>query len=83
MAPLDLPVAEEVTQVAEDGEDAVAHVGEHCHEHGRLLVRLDEGPPVQAAGSDLKEDNRQSEHLQKRNMRPIVCLTKKKKKHIL
>lgn len=49
VAPLDLPVAEEVTEVAEDGQDAVAHVGEHCHQHGRLLKRLDEGPAVQAA----------------------------------
>lgn len=72
MAPLDLPVAEEVAEVAEDGEDAVAHVGEHRHEHGRLLVGLDEGPPVQA---DLKENNRKSECLQKRNMMLIFCLT--------
>lgn len=49
VAPLDLPVTEEVAEVAEDGEDAVAHVGEHRHQHGRLLERLDEGPAVQAA----------------------------------
>lgn len=53
-------MAEEVAEVAEDGEDAVAHVGEHRHEHGRLLVGLDEGPPVQAAVSDLKENKRRS-----------------------
>lgn len=58
VAPLDLPVAEEVAEVAEDGEDAVAHVGEHRHQQGRLLVGLDEGPPVQAAGSGLKEDRK-------------------------
>lgn len=49
VALLDLPVAEEVAQVAEHGEDAVAHVGEHGHQHGRLLEALDEGPAVQAA----------------------------------
>lgn len=75
MAPLDLPVAEEVAEVAEDGEDAVAHVGQHRHEHGRLLVGLDEGPPVQADASDLKVNNRKSERHQKRNMKPIFCLT--------
>lgn len=62
VAPLDLPVAEEVAEVAEDGEDAVAHVGEHRHQHGCLLVGLNEGPPVQAAVSDLKENNRKSQH---------------------
>lgn len=54
MAPLDLPVAQEVAEVAEDGEDAVAHVGEDRHQHGRLLVGLDERPPVQAAAADLQ-----------------------------
>lgn len=49
VAPLDLPVAQEVAEVAEDGQDAVAHVGEHGHQHGRLLEVLDEGPAVQAA----------------------------------
>lgn len=49
VAPLDLPVAQEVAEVAEDGQDAVAHVGEHGHQHGRLLEGLDEGPAVQAA----------------------------------
>lgn len=49
VAPLDLPVTEKVAEVAEDGQDAVAHVGEHRHQHGRLLEGLDEGPPVQAA----------------------------------
>lgn len=48
VAPFDLPVTEEVTQVAEDGQDAVAHVGEDRHQHGRLLKRLNEGPAVQA-----------------------------------
>lgn len=49
VAPLDLPVTEKVAEVAEDGQDAIAHVREHCHQHGRLLEGLDEGPPVQAA----------------------------------
>lgn len=39
---LDLPLAEEVSQVAEDGEDAVAHVREHGHQHRGLFERLDE-----------------------------------------
>lgn len=29
---LDVPVAQEVSEVAKDGEDAVAHVGEHSHQ---------------------------------------------------
>ncbi len=49
VTPLDLPVTEEVTEVAEDGEDAVAHVGEHRHQHRRLLERFDEGSAVQVA----------------------------------
>lgn len=49
MAPFDFPVTEEVAEVAKDGQDAVAHVREHCHQHGRLLERFDEGPTVQAA----------------------------------
>lgn len=57
VAPLDLPVAEEVAEVAEDGQDAVAHVGEDRHQHGRLLVGLDEGTPVQAAASELQDKN--------------------------
>ena len=32
VALLDAPVAKEVSEVAEDGEDAVAHVGEHGHQ---------------------------------------------------
>lgn len=48
MTPLDLPVPEEVSEVSEDGEDAVAHVGEDRHQHGRFLKRLDEGTTVQA-----------------------------------
>lgn len=47
MALLDVPVAEEVSEVAEDGEDAVAHVGEHSHQQRRLLERLHEGLLVQ------------------------------------
>lgn len=47
VAPLDPPVTEEVTEVAEDGEYAVAHVGEHRYQHGRLFERLQKGPDVQ------------------------------------
>lgn len=32
MALLDVPVAQEVSEVAKDGEDAIAHVGEHGHQ---------------------------------------------------
>lgn len=32
LALLDVPVAKEVSQIAKDGEDAVAHVGEHGHQ---------------------------------------------------
>ena len=37
MALLDVPVAKEVSQVAKDGEDAIAHVGEHGHQERSLL----------------------------------------------
>lgn len=47
MALLDVPVAEEVSEVAEEGEDAVAHVGEHSHEERRLLVGFHVGLLVQ------------------------------------
>lgn len=46
VALFDLPLAEEVPQVAEDGEDAVAHVREHGHEHRGLFKQLDERPAV-------------------------------------
>lgn len=46
---LDLPLAEEVSQVAEDGEDAVAHVREHGHQHGGLFKRLDERLAIKAS----------------------------------
>lgn len=44
---LNVPVAKEVPEVAEDGEDAITHVGEHGHQersllkgfHKRLLVQ--------------------------------------------
>lgn len=49
VAPLQLPVAQEVPQVAEDGQDAVAHVGEHSHQHGCLLEGLREGSAVEGA----------------------------------
>lgn len=49
VALLDPPVTEEVAEVAEDGQDAVAHVGEHRHQHGRLLEGLDERPLIRAA----------------------------------
>lgn len=34
---LDVPVAKEVSEVAEDGEDAITHVGEHSHQERSLL----------------------------------------------
>lgn len=46
MAFFDPPLAEEVSQVAEDGEDAVAHVREYGHQHRGLFKRLDEGLAV-------------------------------------
>ena len=48
VAPLYLPVPEEVAEVTEDSEDTIAHVGEHCHKHGRLLKGLDERTVVLA-----------------------------------
>lgn len=45
---LDVPLAQEVSEVAEDGEDAVAHVGEHSHQQRGLLKRLHKGLLVQA-----------------------------------
>lgn len=48
MAPFDLPVAEKVSEVPEDGEYAVAHVGENSYQHGRFLERLEKGLTVQA-----------------------------------
>ena len=51
VALLDVPVAHEVAQVPEDGEDAVAHVGEHGHQQRRLLERFHEGLVVQAGVS--------------------------------
>lgn len=48
VAPFDVPVTEIVAEIAEDGQDAIAHVCEHSHQHGRLFERLDEGSAVQA-----------------------------------
>ena len=45
---LDPPAAQEVPQVAEHGEDAVAHVGEDRHQQRSLLKRLHKGLVVQA-----------------------------------
>lgn len=49
MAPFNFPVTEKVSKVAKDGEDAIAHVGEYRHQHGRLFERLTKGTVVQAA----------------------------------
>lgn len=48
MALFNLPVAEKVAEVAKDGEDGVADVGEDCHQHGRLLKVLFKRTTVQA-----------------------------------
>ena len=48
MALLDVPVAKEVSQVAKDGEDAIAHVGEHGHQERSLLKWFCKGLLVQA-----------------------------------
>lgn len=50
VARLDAPVAEEVPEVAKDGEDAVAHVGEHSHQQRSLLEGFCKGLLVQAGG---------------------------------
>lgn len=63
MAPFDLPVTQEVADVAEDGEDAVAHVCEDGHQHGRLLERLDEGSAVQPAAMPCCPDLCTSQHV--------------------
>lgn len=49
VALFDLPVSEEVPEVAKDGEDAVTHVGEDGHQHGRLFKRFNERPVIKAA----------------------------------
>lgn len=51
MALLNVPVAEKVPEVAEDGEDAVAHVGQHGHQQRRLLIVLPKRLLVQAAAA--------------------------------
>lgn len=48
MALLDVPLAEEVSEVAEDGEDAVTHVGEDGHQERGFFERLQVGLLVQA-----------------------------------
>lgn len=48
MALLDVPVAKEVSEVAKDGENAVAHVGEHGHQKRSFLKRLHIGFLVEA-----------------------------------
>lgn len=65
VAPFNLPVTKEVTEVAKDGQDAVAHVCEHCHHHGGLFKVLDEGPAVQPAVVWRCIDLSKSENVQK------------------
>lgn len=48
MALLNVPVAEKVSEVAKDGEDAIAHVGQHGHQEWSLLVVLQKRLLVQA-----------------------------------
>lgn len=48
MTLLNVPMAKEVPEVAEDGEDAVTHVGEHGHQEGSLLKGFHERLLVQA-----------------------------------
>lgn len=48
MALFDAPVAKEVPEVSENGEDAIAHVGEHGDQQGCLLKGFQEGLFVQA-----------------------------------
>lgn len=48
MALLNVPVAEKVSEVAKDGEDAVAHVGQHGHQERSLLKVLQKRLLVQA-----------------------------------
>lgn len=45
---LDAPVPEEVSEVPEDGEDAVAHIGENRHKQRSLLKLLHKRLVVQA-----------------------------------
>lgn len=49
MALLNVPVAEKVSEVAKDGEDAIPHVGQHSHQEWSLLIVLQKGLLVQAA----------------------------------
>lgn len=48
VALFDVPVAEKVSEVAKDGEDAIAHVGEHSHQEWSLLIVLQKWLLVQA-----------------------------------
>lgn len=48
MALLNVPVAEKVSEVAKDGEDAITHVGEHSHQQWSLLIVLQKRLLVQA-----------------------------------
>lgn len=40
VALFNVPVAEKVSEVAKDGEDSIAHVGEHGHKKWSLLIVL-------------------------------------------
>lgn len=48
MALFNVPVSEEVSEVAKDGEDAVAHVREHSDPQGSLFERFHKWLLVQA-----------------------------------
>lgn len=48
MALLNVPVAKKVSEVAKNGEDAIAHVGEHGHQEWSLLIVLQKWLLVQA-----------------------------------
>lgn len=49
MALLNAPVAEKVSEVAKEGEDAIPHVGQHGHQEWSLLIVLQKWLLVQAA----------------------------------
>lgn len=65
---LDAPVPEEVSEVPEDGEDAVAHIGENRHKQRSLLKLLHKRFVVQAGITnnmvvlEEKKIHRQTEH---------------------
>lgn len=48
VALFDVPMAEKVSEVAKNGEDAIAHVGEHGHQEWSLLIVLQKWLLVQA-----------------------------------